>query len=72
MDEVITAAQAARFWTIARRRGRSDEEVKHYLTGKFGVASTKEIKRRDYETICTAIEHPGPLTVREPGDDDVS
>ena len=70
VDEVITTAQATRFWTIARRRGRTDAEVKHYLTEKFGVASTKEIKRRDYDTICQAVEHPGALLVREPGDDD--
>lgn len=68
-NEPITDEQVRRLWTIARRRGRSDEELKTYFAG-LGLASSKDIKRKDYDTVCTAIEHPGALPTapaREPG-----
>lgn len=81
-EEVITDGQRTRLWTIARGRGRSKEEVAVYLKAK-GYDTSHAIKRKDYETITTAIEHPGPLGVglsdadiidiapsRVPGEDD--
>lgn len=68
-DAPITPAQVTRLWTIARRIGRTDAEMARYLEGRWGVQSSKEIRRRDYEAICQAIEAPGPLSVREPGED---
>lgn len=69
-QEPITDEQLSRLFAIANRRGRSEEQVKSYLKG-LGYASRKAIKRKDYETIISAIEHPGPMDVidveREPG-----
>jgi hypothetical protein len=69
----ITDEQKKRLWTIARRRGRTDDEVKVYI-GRLGYTRSSDIKRKDYETICTALEHPGPLMIdvngRQPGEDD--
>lgn len=63
----ITPDQVKRFWTIARGRGRQDSEVEIYLSTK-GYKSSRDIKRKDYETLVTAIQHPGPLqTGRDPG-----
>lgn len=75
-DEPITPAQRTRLWTIARRAQRTDEEVKGFLKRDYRLESSQAITRRDYEDICTALEHPGPLRrvidisrEREPGDE---
>ena len=66
IDDPINDAQLRKLWTSIRTRGREDGELRAYLGG-LGYASTKQIRRRDFETILQAIEHPGPLIVREPG-----
>lgn len=64
----ITDAQITRLWTIVKRAGRSPADVKRWLELRYKVASSKDIKRRDYENLCHAIEHPGELLVQdEPG-----
>lgn len=59
-EEPITAEQAKRLWTIARRRGRTDEEVMAYLK-RCGYASTADIKMRAYTGLCDAIKGEGSL-----------
>lgn len=67
-DQVITEPQRSRLWTIASNAHRTNSEVKDWLARSFGYDSSKDIKRKDYERICAAIEHPGPLGgEREPG-----
>jgi hypothetical protein len=65
---VISEQRVKRLWTIIRSRGRSEPEVKAYLAS-LGFSSSKLITTDLYETICTAIEHPGPLPIveRDPG-----
>lgn len=70
----ITDEQLRRLWTIIRRSGRPEGEFKAFLWKYYQTDSSKEIKRRDYENICKAVEHPGPLQPvidlggdREPG-----
>lgn len=67
-EEKITENQVDRLWTIARKRGRHEQELRDYLL-TFGYNSTRDIKRKHYEDIISAIEHPGALsgTRREPG-----
>jgi hypothetical protein len=67
LDKPITHDARGRLWSIARGRGRSDAEVGEYLKTRFKVSASKDILRRDYDTIIQAIEHPGPLLAREPG-----
>ncbi len=70
-DEKITDQQKMRLWTIARRHGRDDNEVKRFIES-FGYHSSGDIKRKDYENIVAALEHPGPLVLassRIPGED---
>jgi len=68
----ISDAQRKRLWTIASHAGRSQADVKNWLSGPpYNLGSTKEIKRRDYEAICKAVEASGPLPglSREPGEE---
>jgi len=69
-EREISDAQRQRLWTIARRRGRQDDEVKRYLAS-VGYARSEAIRRKDYDQICTAIEHPGhlPGQARMPGEE---
>lgn len=71
----ISSDQAVRFWTIARRAGRSDEEIKTFLKKHYNLDSSKLILRKDYDSVVRAVEHPGPMMPvldvdRQPGEDD--
>jgi hypothetical protein len=60
-DELITQKQRQRLFVIGTNAGRSEEEVAAFLKRKYRVASSKEIRRRDYERICELLEAPGDL-----------
>ncbi len=71
------SGQLERLWAIIRSSGRTEDEIKSWLAVAYNYGSTKDIKRRDYDAICKAIEHPGPLPApgeltyeRQPGEDD--
>lgn len=67
-NEPITEPQVKRFWSIVKRVGRSDSEIAIWLEVAYGVKQSRQIKRKDYEAIVTAIEKPGSLPIpREPG-----
>lgn len=59
--EPITQKQRQRLWTIIKKSGRSDAEIAVWLAAVYQLDDTKRIKRGDYETICSAVEKPGPL-----------
>lgn len=70
-DKPITPAAAKKLWDTAKRMRRSVPEVAVWLTARYGVAGSAELKRQDYNAIIAALEAPGPLQLpREPGDDD--
>lgn len=50
-----------KFWAIARRSQRSEGDIRVYLKEMFGYDSTKQITHANFDTIITALEHPGPL-----------
>lgn len=50
--EVITEAQAKRLFAISKGKNEIVKEV----VSKFGYSSSKEIKKKDYESICKEIE----------------
>jgi len=67
LDEKINHSQVVRFWTLARKAGRRESEIKLWLA-THGIESTKDILVRNYERVCAAVQEPGPLPgVREPG-----
>lgn len=68
-----------KLWMTIRKRGRTEQEVRDYLLSTFGYTSSRDITHANFDTIITAIEHPGPLpgvrssvldVERIPGEDD--
>ncbi len=55
------AGQLERLWAIIKKSGRKEDEIKAWLAVAYGIDHTKDIKRKDYDAICTAIEAKGPL-----------
>lgn len=56
----IDEAQAKRLWSIARRRGRTEEEMSAYIRG-LGYKNTREIEKEVYSGICAEVEAAGSL-----------
>ncbi len=48
---IISEAQGKRLYAIWKGAGKSDADVKAHLKDKYGLDSTKQIKRSDYEAI---------------------
>lgn len=53
---LISDAQRRRFWAIAKDVGWSDDEIKHFLLEGYGIESTKDIRRNQYDDICKAVK----------------
>ena len=68
-EVLVSDAQLKRLYTIATRSKRSKADIKAWLAVAYNLASSKEIKQIDYDDIIQAIESPGPLTSREPGEE---
>ena len=65
-QETISQGQYGRLRGIMKTAGRTKLEVLPYLKAFYGVEQAREIKRRDYNDICKAIEQKGPLPKKEP------
>ena len=48
----ISTKQASRFYSIGKAAGRTDDEMKDFISQAYGISSTKEIKVEDYDTAC--------------------
>lgn len=72
-DEPISTKQRRRLFVLLGKAGRDETQFKAWLAVAYDLDSTKKIPRRLYDTICNAIEHPGPLpapaAAREPGEE---
>lgn len=69
-ERLISDAQVKRFWAIARKAKRTDDEIKGYLRIVCGVEHTKDIKRMHYDKAVEALTKAGPMVEveeREPG-----
>lgn len=64
-DEPITAPQVGRLNRIANEAGRGAREVDMWLAAEWNYQTREAIRRKDYDAICAAIEHPGPLRPTE-------
>ena len=58
-SKFISEAQVKRLYTIARGRGWTDDEIKHYLASG-GVKSSREILKSDYDLIVRYFETQAP------------
>ena len=52
----ISEAQAKHFFAICKQSGKTDEQIKEYLSSTYKIDSSKEIKTSDYESICKWAE----------------
>lgn len=62
--EKITLPQRQRLAMIVNSSDRSDEEVNEWLRSAYGITNdkpTRDILRRDYDSIVRALESPGQL-----------
>lgn len=55
-DDPITPKQAKRLFAIASNNEITAEKAKELLLG-WGFSSTKEIKQKDYDSLCDAFEN---------------
>ena len=52
----ISPNQVKRLWSIARKVGWKDEELKAWLMREYQIDSTRKISRARYDAIMTVIE----------------
>lgn len=57
---VISKDQVTRLWTIARKNGWSDDDVKHWLQDTYKLESSRDIPIALYDTIIAGLETPNP------------
>jgi hypothetical protein len=55
-SEFISEGQRKRLYAIYKTSGKTDDEVKAYLHFNFNIDSSKDILKKDYETICQWAE----------------
>ncbi len=69
----ITPAQQTRLFTVAKGAGFSDAQIKDHLVQEYGIEHSRDIKRGDYDAICSWFESGGGLadckSEREPGEE---
>jgi len=58
----ISEAQSKRFYAIAKGKKLSDDTIKEHLAKNYGIESTRDILRKDYEDLCRWSEAGGPPT----------
>lgn len=59
--EKVTGAQLKRLFVIVQNSGRDVDDVKEWIYRKCRIESTKDMLRRDYDAVCSAVEAPGSL-----------
>lgn len=66
--EPISIKQRQRLAIISKQAGRQPLEVKAYLKAHFGIDSSQQLLRKDYERVCSDVEKPGrlPAPPRDP------
>lgn len=52
----ISEAQRKRLFTITKNYDIKDEQIKQYLQEKYGINSTSQIRKADYDDICNWVE----------------
>lgn len=72
LDKPISEAKRERFWRIARRVQRNEDEIKRWLSTCYNVERSAAITNRHYDKIVRQLEASGPLPTcakREPGEE---
>lgn len=58
---MISDPQRKRLFTIAKKHSRTEQEIKSWLLKAYKIGSTRDLTRRDYDAVISAIEAAGPL-----------
>jgi len=64
-EGVISEPQAKRLYAIAKGGGNDDATIKAWLKLNYGIESTKDIQKADYEAICEKAKSKLTLTEKE-------
>lgn len=68
---VISDPQRKRFYAIAKKSGKTDEEIKAHLKAEYGIEHSADIPKDKYDEICTWAEKkqesPGIECPKTPG-----
>lgn len=56
---LISEAQAKRFYAIGKSAGLSDDDMKFHLQANYGISSSEDIRKSDYEAICAWAQSGG-------------
>ena len=60
LADVISVAQAKRFYALGRQAGWDDAGLREWLMSNFGLDSTRKIPRRRYDELCGLVQG-GPV-----------
>lgn len=63
--DVISEPQARRLFAIIRNSGRNEEVVRDWLERRVGSSHIHDVKKRDYDFICRAIESARQLPEKD-------
>ncbi len=55
-DDKVTAEMVARLKVMISQHGRTQDKVLGYLKTKYGVEGFKDLLRKDYDAVCTAVQ----------------
>lgn len=55
-EGTISEAQGKRFYAIYKKAGKSDDEVKEYLTSTLGISDSRDMRWQDYKAVCDWAE----------------
>jgi hypothetical protein len=55
-SDKISEAQRKRFYAIAKKAGKEDQDIKDYLFASYGIEHTADITRDIYEELCAWAE----------------
>lgn len=61
LDKPISEAKRVRFWRIARRVGRKEDDIKRWLKKHHNYDRTEQITNRNYDKIVRVLESQGDL-----------
>lgn len=63
-DAPISSKQVKRLFAIANTNGISNDKAKAIIAS-CGYSSSKDVKQRDYDKVCMAIEDAGAKSAKE-------
>jgi hypothetical protein len=57
VKEVLTESQIKRAYAIAKASNLNEDAIKKWIKNKYGKESLKELNKKQYDELCTALEN---------------